>query len=135
MLGSIPQQKFCFYHLPTRGRVGIKLGDANTSRCYVKIVAKIFNGECCLTCSSHIIFFVAITFGLLYDSKKQSSFDMKISILKHVNKQLCVFRISMLKQVIPSPLCSIIDPFVKHTRILAAPNAQVRSQCPLVGAL
>ena len=28
MLGSIPHQKFSFYHLPTRGRVGIKLGDA-----------------------------------------------------------------------------------------------------------
>ena len=28
MLGSIPNQKFCFYHLPTRGRAGIKLGDA-----------------------------------------------------------------------------------------------------------
>ena len=28
MLGSIPHQKICFYHLPTRGRAGIKLGDA-----------------------------------------------------------------------------------------------------------
>ena len=28
MLESIPHQKFCFYHLPTRGRAGIKLGDA-----------------------------------------------------------------------------------------------------------
>ena len=28
MLGSIPHQKFCFYHLPTRGRAAIKLGDA-----------------------------------------------------------------------------------------------------------
>ena len=28
MLGSIPHQKFCFYHLPTRGRAWIKLGDA-----------------------------------------------------------------------------------------------------------
>ena len=28
MLGSIPHQKFCFYRLPTRGRAGIKLGDA-----------------------------------------------------------------------------------------------------------
>ena len=28
MLGSIPHQKFCFYHFPTRGRAGIKLGDA-----------------------------------------------------------------------------------------------------------
>ena len=28
MPSSIPQQKFYFYHLPTRGRAGIKLGDA-----------------------------------------------------------------------------------------------------------
>ena len=28
MLGSIPHQKFYFYHLPTRGRAGIKLGYA-----------------------------------------------------------------------------------------------------------
>ena len=28
MLGSIPHRKFRFYHLPTRGRAGIKLGDA-----------------------------------------------------------------------------------------------------------
>ena len=28
MLGSIPHKKICFYHLPTRGRAGIKLGDA-----------------------------------------------------------------------------------------------------------
>ena len=26
MPSSIPHQKFCFYHLPTRGRAGIKLG-------------------------------------------------------------------------------------------------------------
>ena len=30
MLGNIPHQKFCFYHLPTRGRVGVKLGDDDT---------------------------------------------------------------------------------------------------------
>ena len=28
MPSSIPHQKFCFYHLPTRGRAWIKLGDA-----------------------------------------------------------------------------------------------------------
>ena len=28
MPSSTPHQKFCFYHLPTRGRAGIKLGDA-----------------------------------------------------------------------------------------------------------
>ena len=35
MLGSIPHQKFCFYHLPTRGRVGIKFGDADASPTYL----------------------------------------------------------------------------------------------------
>ena len=38
MLSSIPHQKFCFYHLPTRGRAGIKLGDA----WYVSNVSIIF---------------------------------------------------------------------------------------------
>ena len=35
MLGSIPHQKFYFYHLPTKGRVGIKLGDVDTSPMYL----------------------------------------------------------------------------------------------------
>ena len=35
MLGSIPNQKLCFNHLPTRGRAGIKLGDADTSPSYL----------------------------------------------------------------------------------------------------
>ena len=39
MLGSIPHQKFYFYHLPTRGRAGIKLGDA----WYVSNVSIIFD--------------------------------------------------------------------------------------------
>ena len=38
MLGSIPCQKFCFYHLPTRGRVGVKLADADTSPTYLQIL-------------------------------------------------------------------------------------------------
>ena len=38
MPSSTPHQKFCFYHLPTRGRAGIKLGDA----WYVSNVAIIF---------------------------------------------------------------------------------------------
>ena len=38
MLGTIPHQKFRFYHLPTRGRAGIKLGDA----WYVSNVSIIF---------------------------------------------------------------------------------------------
>ena len=39
MLGSIPHQKFCFYHLPTRGRAGIKLGNA----WYVSNVSIVFD--------------------------------------------------------------------------------------------
>ena len=39
MLGSIPHQKLLFYHLPTRGRAGIKLGDA----WYVTNVSIIFD--------------------------------------------------------------------------------------------
>ena len=38
MPSSIPHQKFCFHHLPTRGRAGIKLGDA----WYVSNVSIIF---------------------------------------------------------------------------------------------
>ena len=33
---SIPHQKLSFYHLPTRGRAGIKLGDADTSPSYLQ---------------------------------------------------------------------------------------------------
>jgi len=39
MPSSIPHQKFCFYHIPTRGRAGIKLGDA----WYVSNVSIIFD--------------------------------------------------------------------------------------------
>ena len=38
MPSSTPHQKFCFYHLPTRGQAGIKLGDA----WYVSNVSIIF---------------------------------------------------------------------------------------------
>ena len=39
MPSSTPNEKFCFYHLPTRGRAGIKLGDA----WYVSNVSIIFD--------------------------------------------------------------------------------------------
>ena len=35
MLGSIPHQKFCFYHFPTRGRLGGKHGGADMSPTYL----------------------------------------------------------------------------------------------------
>ena len=57
MLGSIPHKKFCFYHLPTRGRAGIKLGDA----WYVSNVSIIF--DC-----SMLLYYPSRTFYMhLYD--------------------------------------------------------------------
>ena len=38
MPSRMPHQKFCFYHLPTRGRAGIKLGDADTSPTYLQFL-------------------------------------------------------------------------------------------------
>ena len=35
MIGSIPHQKLYIYHLPTRARAGIKLGDDDTSLLYL----------------------------------------------------------------------------------------------------
>ena len=57
MLGRIPLQKFCFYHLPTRGRAGIKLGDA----WYVSNVSIIFIVPC------YIIFCFGHYWALLYN--------------------------------------------------------------------
>ena len=64
MLGSIPHQKFCFYHLPTRGRVGIKLGDA----WYVSNVSIIFDCSMllyifCFGCLMGFIIHFYIIFG------------------------------------------------------------------------
>ena len=63
MLGSIPHQKFCFYHLPTRGRAGIKLGDA----WYVSNVSIFFIVPCyiifCFGCLMGFIIHFYIIFG------------------------------------------------------------------------
>ena len=55
MLGSIPHQKFLFYHLPTQGRAGIKIGDA----WYVSNVSIIF--DC-----SMLLYILFWTFNGLY---------------------------------------------------------------------
>ena len=55
MLGSIPHQKFCFYHLPTRGWAGIKLGDA----WYVSNISIIF--DCSMLLYYHLWMFMGFT--------------------------------------------------------------------------
>ena len=54
MPSSTLHQKFCFYHLPTRGRAGIKLGDA----WYVSNISIIFD------CSMlyHLLFWILLGF-------------------------------------------------------------------------
>ena len=54
MPSSTPHQKFCFYHLPTRGRAGIKLGDA----WYVSNVSIIF--DCSMLC--YLLFWALLGF-------------------------------------------------------------------------
>ena len=34
-MNNTPHKKFYFYHLPTRGRAGVKLGDADMSPMYL----------------------------------------------------------------------------------------------------
>ena len=36
-MNSTPHQKICFYHLPTRGRAGVKLGGADMSTMYLQL--------------------------------------------------------------------------------------------------
>ena len=56
MLGSIPHQKFCFYHLPTLGQAGIKLGDA----WYISNVSIIFD------CSMLLYYYSCMFLDLAY---------------------------------------------------------------------
>ena len=60
MLGSIPRQKFSLYHLPTRGRVEVKLGDA----VYVSNVSIIFDSSMVLSCQTlDVLYAFYIFFG------------------------------------------------------------------------
>ena len=61
ILVSIPHQKFCFCHLPTRGWAGIKLGDA----WYVSNVSIIFYCSMLLYYPSRM--FYGLLYSLLYD--------------------------------------------------------------------
>ena len=67
----IPHQKFRFYHLPTRGRAGIKLGDA----WYVSNVSIIFDAPCYIIfCFGHywaLLYTFILFLGLTYKSEAQ----------------------------------------------------------------
>ena len=84
MPSSTPHQKFSFYHLPTRGRAGIKLGDA----IYVSNVSIIF--DCSMlyyllfwTLLRFIIhFYIIFGTNLLTGGPAQSCCFMPISVFR-----------------------------------------------------
>ena len=63
MLRSIPHKKFYFYHLPTRGRAGIKLGDADTSAMYLYFLIVPCYYIICFGCLMGFIIHFYIIFG------------------------------------------------------------------------
>ena len=65
MIGSIPHQKFCCYHLPPRGRVGIKLGDVDTSPTYLKFLIDPCYYIICFGCLMGFIIHFYIIFGTI----------------------------------------------------------------------
>ena len=67
MLGSLPDQKFCFCHLPTRGRAGIKLGDA----WYVSNVSIIFDCSMLLYYPFWMFMGFTLTFYIIFGTNLQ----------------------------------------------------------------
>ena len=82
MLGSIPHQKFYFYHLPTRGRAGIKLGDADTSPTYLSFMKHSCYYIIHFGCSMGFIIHFYIIFGtnLLTKGPVQIAVFLPISV-------------------------------------------------------
>ena len=63
MLGSIPHQKFCFYHLPTRGRAGgclIRLQRIYNFLLFLAIILSVLDVLYALLC--YFILFLGLTY-------------------------------------------------------------------------
>ena len=84
MLGSIPHQKFYFYHLPTRGRAGIKLGDADTSPTYLYFLIVPCYYIICFGCLMGFTIHFYIIFGtnLLTQGPVQIAVFLPISVFR-----------------------------------------------------
>ena len=61
----------------------------------------------------------------LNDSKQESIIWHEEINTQAYQQATMPFKISTLNKAIPIPLCTIIDPFMKHTQILDSSNAQV----------
>ena len=76
ILGSIPHQKFCFYHLPTRGRAGIKLGDA----WYVSNVSIIFYCSMLLYYLFWMFMGFTLNFYIIFGTNLQTGGPARIAV-------------------------------------------------------
>ena len=76
MLGSIPHQKFCFYHLPTRGRAVIKLGDA----WYVSNISIIFYCSMLLYYLSWILMGFILNFYIIFGTNLLTKGPVQIAV-------------------------------------------------------
>ena len=84
MPSSIPQQTLCFYHLPTRGRAGIKLGDADTSPKYLYFLIVPCYYIICFGClmGFNMIFNIIFGTNLLTEGQVQIAFFLPISVFR-----------------------------------------------------
>ena len=81
MLGSIPHQRFCFYHLPTRGRAGIKLGDA----WYVSNVSIIFDCSMLLYYLFWMLMGLFIHFSIIFGTNLLTQGPVQIAVFLHIS--------------------------------------------------
>ena len=93
MLGSIPNQKFCFYHLPTRGRAGIKLGDA----WYVSNISIIFDCSMLLYYLFWMLMGLFLHFYIIFGTNLLTEGPTQIAVF------FAYFRVSKKRNIKRSP--------------------------------
>ena len=93
MLESIPHQKFFFYHLPTRGRAGIKLGDA----WYVSNVSIFFDWSMLLYYIFWMLMGFTLHFYIIFGTKLLSGGPAQIAVF------FAYFRVSTKRNIKRSP--------------------------------
>ena len=81
MLGSIPHQKFLFYHLPTRGQAWIKLGDA----WYVSNVSRIFDCSMLLYYSFWMFMGFILHIYVIFGTNLLTRGPTRIAVFLHIS--------------------------------------------------
>ena len=93
MLESIPHQKLFFYHLPTRGRAGIKLGDA----WYVSNISIIFDCSMLLYYLFWMLMGFILHFYIIFETNLLTGGPAQIVVF------FAYFRVSKKRNIKQSP--------------------------------